>query len=384
MRGRVILASACLLAMAAMPASASGTTAGLQHVTGSRVIDFEPGHASAAATSKAAFTSVKRFTRTVDDGGAMFTYTMVGKDPFVAQTAPSTTVETQVVPLKIVLGSSGDSFDPGVATACDPGSTATARSLASPVFTNRAYTLGGTAVGKGQYVDIFRRAEFWSQAAPTGINPGYHLKLKATTLATQTVNVPLAEAGETAASSCGETTGAVEVHWLENYLETTLLPSLKTQGLISETTFPVFLVHNVVMYDTTTVNCCILGFHSYTSTAAGRQTYGIADYESSGRFPGFTDVSVLSHEIAEWADDPFGFNPTRPWGHLGQVSGCQSNLENGDPLSGTTVGITKGGFTYHPQELAFFSWFYHSSPSLGVNGWFSNNGTFRSAAAPCT
>jgi hypothetical protein len=28
------------------------------------------------------------------------------------------------------------------------------------------------------------------------------------------------------------------------------------------------------------------------------------------------------------------------------------------------------GFKYHPQELAFFSWFYRQHPSLGVNGWY--------------
>jgi hypothetical protein len=32
-------------------------------------------------------------------------------------------------------------------------------------------------------------------------------------------------------------------------------------------------------------------------------------------------------------------------------------------------------FTYHMQELAFFSWFY-GAPFVGVNGWFSNNDTF--------
>jgi hypothetical protein len=42
------------------------------------------------------------------------------------------------------------------------------------------------------------------------------------------------------------------------------------------------------------------------------------------------------------------------------------------------------GKTYHLQEIAFFSWFYHSSPSLGVNGWFSSNGTFTTSAPPCT
>ena len=83
-------------------------------------------------------------------------------------------------------------------------------------------------------------------------------------------------------------------------------------------------------------------------------------------------------------NDPFGNNPTKPWGNIGQVSGCQDNLEVGDPLTGTAITDTLNGKKYHLQELAFFSWFYHSSPSLGVNGWFSSNGTFRTSAAPCT
>jgi hypothetical protein len=39
------------------------------------------------------------------------------------------------------------------------------------------------------------------------------------------------------------------------------------------------------------------------------------------------------------------------------------------------------GFTYHWQELAFFSWFF-GAPSIGVNGWFSDNGTFMTDAGP--
>jgi hypothetical protein len=56
----------------------------------------------------------------------------------------------------------------------------------------------------------------------------------------------------------------------------------------------------------------------------------------------------------------------------------------GDPLSGKTFKDALGGFTYHPQELAFFSWFYHQTPSLGVNGWYSDQGTFKKFAASCT
>jgi hypothetical protein len=41
------------------------------------------------------------------------------------------------------------------------------------------------------------------------------------------------------------------------------------------------------------------------------------------------------------------------------------------------------GTTLDPHELAFFSWFYHQRPSLGVNGWYSSNGTFTTPADKC-
>ena len=104
-------------------------------------------------------------------------------------------------------------------------------------------------------------------------------------------------------------------------------------------------------------------------------------YDNTGLFTGSSDISALSHEVGEWQNDPNTVNPTPAWGHIGQVTGCQSNLEVGDPLSGTTFNDALGGFTYHPQELAFFSWFYHQKPSLGVNGWYSDQGTFRTFAA---
>ena len=69
-------------------------------------------------------------------------------------------------------------------------------------------------------------------------------------------------------------------------------------------------------------------------------------------------------------------------GHLGQVPGCQGNLEVGDPLSGTTFPVTISGTTYHLQELAFFGWFYDDN--IGINGWYSTRGTFLSGAGLCS
>jgi hypothetical protein len=378
----VPVGAVALTALVGTAASAAGTP--VHQISGGRVIlDFRPHHSQlqtqALATSS---TSVTRFRSSVNDGGSTFRYTMVGKNPFVALTTPSTTIKTFLIPVKIILPN-GHTFDPTVASSCDPTTSAVTRTVQSPVVVSRAYSLGGKALGTGQYTDIFRRAEFFSQTSPSGINPGYHVRLNVSTLPVQTVRVPAAAAAEFGTKTrCGERTGAFEVNWWDNFLTSTLLPSLAGQG-VAANTFPIFLLHDVVSFDTSTANCCILGYHSVSNTALGRQTYGVADYETSGRFVGVADVSPLSHEVAEWLDDPFTNNPTKPWGNIGQVTGCQSNLEVGDPLSGTNVSVATSGHTYHPQELAFFSWFYHSSPSLGVNGLFSNNGTFTSPAPAC-
>ena len=83
--------------------------------------------------------------------------------------------------------------------------------------------------------------------------------------------------------------------------------------------------------------------------------------------------------------DPLGNNPTPPWGHLGQVDSCRTNLEVADPLAGSAPFEVEmsNGFTYHLQETAFFSWFYNQVPSLGISGWYSSGGTFTTPAEIC-
>ena len=141
------------------------------------------------------------------------------------------------------------------------------------------------------------------------------------------------------------------------------------------------------MYDTNLSNCCILGYHNAfkSATSGALQTYVVAMYDTTGgAFGKNQDIMDLSHEIAEWMDDPTTANPTPPWGNVGQVQGlCQSYLEVGDPLTGTAFPIATPFFTYHVQDFAFKSWFYRDSPSVGVNDWYSLFGTFRTYAAPC-
>lgn len=80
-------------------------------------------------------------------------------------------------------------------------------------------------------------------------------------------------------------------------------------------------------------------------------------------------------------NDPGVYNATPSWGHIGQQSGCQNNLEVGDALTGTNMtGIAgPGGFTYYMQELVFYSWFFRI-PATGAGGLFSSNGTFTTGA----
>lgn len=335
------------------------------------------GTRSASATG-----GLKVWSTTVHDGTSSFTYRMVGKNPFVAQAAPSTTVKTPVIPV-IIKFTDGSTWNPTVGDSCDATSAVT-RTLNSPVVKPTTWSFGGTAVGTGQYSDVFQRASFFPQTTTGGLNPGYHVKLAYTLRPAITINVPTASSAHGTISCGNKLLGAVDINFLDNYIRTIALPQLATAGF-GPTTFPLFLLDNVVEYIGTPGQCCVLGFHSATSTAPGAQTYSIAMYDNThGAFGATTsDVSVVSHEVSEWVNDPFGNNPTKPWGNIGQVTGCQSNLEVGDPLSGTSFTVPFGGFTYRLQELAFVSWFYHQNPSTGVNGWYSSGGTFRSAAGSC-
>ena len=373
-----------LLALpAALPASAAAAhPAPARHLKALYDVGVHPRITAAQArASELAATTVPEYTATVKVGAKSFKYTIVGKNPAVKVTNASTTVNAEIVPL-IMKFSNGDSWSPTTADSCDPGASALSRTQNSPIVKTKLTKFGGTSVGTVQVTNAFQRAEFWKYAQPTGINPSFGVKLAFKTLNPVTINVPNADRAEFTAGCGNGLLGAAEINWLDNHLQTVVIPSLASQG-VGTTTFPIFLVHNFVEYINTTANCCVLGYHNTFNTGAGAQTYGLAMYDNSGDFAGSSDISALSHEVGEWQNDPNTINPTPSWGNIGQVSGCQANLEVGDPLSGTTFNDALGGFTYHPQELAFFSWFYHQSPSLGIHGWYSDLGTFRTFAAPC-
>jgi len=388
MKGAVLVSAVAMLSLGTQAAVAAPTSPGkvtIKHV----ILDWTPARTPAQTQAlrgaSESGTTVKTFTTTVTDGSSTFTYTMMGKNPFVTQAKPSKTIQTTLIPV-IIKFSNGDKWNPTAVTSCDTESAIT-RVQNSPLFNAQAWSFGATSVGTGEYVDEFQRAEFWSQTKPTGINPGYNTNLAITTHAALTINVPSADSATIDSAGCGnDLLGGVDIDYLDSRLQSYITGTL---GPTASTTFPLFVLTNVVAYeDSDPSDCCVLGYHSSLTNDSHFQVYGIADYDTSGDFGAkVSDTSAMSHEVAEAINDPNGSNPTKPWGDVGQVpSGqCQSNLEVGDPLSGTAALIsdTLNGFTYHLQELAFFSWFYHSSPSLGVNGWYSDEDTFTTSAAAC-
>ena len=95
------------------------------------------------------------------------------------------------------------------------------------------------------------------------------------------------------------------------------------------------------------------------------------------------DVTVLSHEIGEWMDNPLLVNNV-PAGSPNSQLSCDTLLEVGDPLVGHIRNVVTSAFTYHVQELAYFSWFARNIPSLAANGQYSTDGSFVSPAPPCS
>ena len=177
--------------------------------------------------------------------------------------------------------------------------------------------------------------------------------------------------------------GIVDFNWFDQLLRVTILPALASSG-VNPSNFPMFLLHNVMLAPSSVTNfsqCCIGGYHSAHGLPV--QTYSAIDFESTRLFTtSLSDTAIAAHEVAEWMDDPFGDNQVPLWGHIGQQRNCQNNLEVGDPLGVNAPPIVMAnGFTYHLQELPFFSWFF-GAPSIGIHGWFSNNGTFLTDAGP--
>jgi len=153
--------------------------------------------------------------------------------------------------------------------------------------------------------------------------------------------------------------------------------------------------------------CCVLGFHTFFAdssvTPQPRWVSAFTSWVSPGTFRNaeILDILPMSHEISEAFNDPFINNLTPRW-QFPDGSGCQGNLETGDPVEvlahpafpvtlelnedGNQGGNSQGGkFTFHPQTEALVQWFTQTAPSDAFKGAFSypNTAALPGPAQPC-
>lgn len=336
--------------------------------------------------------------------GVTYGYNMVGSNPNACSgSACASTVPVDIVPLNVVVG--GLTFS---------GSDVVNATLASPVFATNDYgqTAAATAAGafpnapaliRGaggtlsqgdsgkqlQLQDATMRAQF----NKTGSSP-YHVYLSPTVHDAITITVPRNQ-GYVLQTGRGVLFADVSITWWAAQIQN-LNASL---GYMDPTHLPVYLTKDLVNFvGGDPNNCCVIGFHGAsevvghgTGAVHGNgnqpvQTFAWASYTSPGFFArpnggtdwALQDIHALSHEIAEWADDPFINNTVEPWlTPTAPQYGCTGILETGDPVVG--IGFATGKNTYaqgpnpngtqsadgyyHPEDETFLPWFMRSAPN---------------------
>jgi hypothetical protein len=283
--------------------------------------------------------------------GANYSFNMVGTDPSKTNTA--TTIPVFIIPIKIVItkGVSKTTFDP--AHVLSNGKTVINNTIASPIFdSTTTYIQGGVNVGTTQYIDAFQRANFWGVVKT---NSNYHLLLGAPTVLPTVTLSPSARLGRTG-TPFGHTVAEVDINWIDAQFETIITHNLQ----ITPGSLPIFLLYDTYL---TQNGCCIGGYHSSFGSIAAPQAYAEATYvDYVGNFS--QDVSALSHEIGEWADDPLVVNTN------GNTVQC-GILEVGDPEEGFTnygaFPYAVNGFSYNLQDLVFLPYF-GAATTTSLNG----------------
>ena len=324
---------------------------------------------STSSNNAVPFHSVPLWTGTFNTANVNYGYFMVGGDPKAGGT---TTVPTSLIPISLVFDEFVDKNGQRIKIDVTP---VLAKVFASPVFQTAGYGTGAT-----QFSDAIQRAEFYNV-----MKPDWHTMVSAPRVLTPVViEVPVG-AARVVTTRSGVTYALVSDVFFESQLNTiTQLEGIQPSELA------IALTSNVFLYSGAPTNCCVLGFHEawYVPTAANTvQTFAWASWADAGIFASadMGDIATLSHEVAEWMNDPFGTNMVPRW-LFPNNSGCQSNLETGDPvevLPRTAYPVAIGGFTYHPQTEALLQWFSRETKSSAFSSAYTYPDT-RALTAPST
>ena len=325
--------------------------------------------------------------------GVTYGYNMVGADPNnCSGSACSVTIQADITPIIVNVG--GLTFN---------GNDVLQATLDSPQFASNDYgttpnaTSSNFARGAGgalsqddagnalQLEDATMRAQF----NKTG-SSNYHLILNPHVLPAVTINVP-SNQGTLLQSGRGVVFADINISWWSSHIQ-----NLETQA--DPTHLPIYLTDNVLLHIGPNIfNCCVIGYHGTKAAGGGGgssngngnqpvQTFAWATYLSPGIYArpnggldwALQDIHPLSHEIAEWGDDPFVNNYVEPWQTpTAPQYGCTGILETGDPV--VAIGFAKGTNTfrqgpnpngtqsadgyYHPEDEAFLPWFMRLAPN---------------------
>ena len=361
-------------------------------------IDDSTLHAKYATVGGA---SVLPTTRTVQhwfgttlnpNDGITYGYNMVGADPNnCSGSACDVTIEVDIIP--IVVNVAGRTYD---------GNSVLQATLASPVFATNDYgstpnaTNSGFARGPGgelshgnagsqlQLQDATMRSQFNNFG-------GYHLRFHPNVLPAVTINVPQNQ-GTLLQSGRGVIFADIDIGWWSSQIQNLNVNQDPTH-------LPLYLTDSVLLFEGKNVlNCCVIGYHGARPVGNGGgstngngnakvQTFAWASYVTPGIYArpnggvywALQDIHAVSHELAEWADDPFVNNLVQPWlTPTAPQYGCTGILETGDPVVGIGFAIGTNSFEqgpnpngsqsadgyYHPEDEVFLPWFMRTAPNF--------------------
>ena len=262
--------------------------------------------------------------------------------------------------------------------------------LASPVFSNDIYS---SSPDPTQFSDAVQRAQYFNQ-----MKPDWHTLLGPAPKPTLTMHIRQAAGCPTGPNFAGcnyvfslNPDGSCCRYVLVNddqpnfVFDNAFFGIIVTDivnNVITTKDISTFLFPNVYLFFGNTNNCCVLGYHTYvfepSSDPERRWVLNYSSWTTPGLFgPLFSDVTALSHEIAETYNDPFVVsdavhNLTPFW--LSPNGNCQDTLETGDVIEGlpnSTFPVMMNGFLYHPQNEALSQWLKFESPSSSLGGAYS-------------
>jgi hypothetical protein len=315
--------------------------------------------------------SIPHWSSSFTTAGVKYPYTMVGTRPSSNITS---TLKNALLPVRFVFNGYKDVN--GNKLVISPSAVIT-KIKNSPNWRSAPYSTGYT-----QFGDAVQRAEFYKT-----MGANWHTLLAAPRmLPTATIVVPVGS-GKVFKTSSGVIYARVDADLYETGITKVIDAADLRPG-----EFALAVSRNILL--TYRGNCCILGFHTSfqtggTITKPAVQTFSWASWIDQKVFANtdIADVMAISHEIVEWINDPFVDNTVPAWKYP-DGSGCQDNLETGDPvevLYNMSIPVTLSGFAYHPQTEALLQWFSREKPSSAIHGAYSypDISALRSPSRPC-